>query len=85
VLQSLFGVAPASLGQCVAWTMLGAVPLVVLEIKKVAGRAMAPRQPRAQGKEQRRRQPEAVRAELNAEQERRQVGAEGVPGARGDR
>jgi Ca2+-transporting ATPase len=34
-LQALFGTAPISLGQCVAWLVLGAVPLGVLELRKV--------------------------------------------------
>jgi Ca2+-transporting ATPase len=36
--QALFGIAPISLGQCVAWTGLAAVPLILLEIGKVLGR-----------------------------------------------
>ena len=34
-LAVLFGTRPISLGQCVSWIVLGAVPLAVLEIRKV--------------------------------------------------
>jgi Ca2+-transporting ATPase len=34
-LAALFGIAPVSLGQCLVWTALGAVPLVVLELRKL--------------------------------------------------
>jgi Ca2+-transporting ATPase len=40
-LQALFGTAPISLGQCVAWVGLGAVPLCVLELRKVVQRSRA--------------------------------------------
>jgi Ca2+-transporting ATPase len=36
--QTLFGIAPISLGQCLAWAGLAAVPLILLEIGKVLGR-----------------------------------------------
>jgi Ca2+-transporting ATPase len=36
--QTLFGIAPISLGQCVAWGALAAIPLILLEIGKVIGR-----------------------------------------------
>lgn len=38
-LQRLLGTAPISLGQCLAWIGLGAVPLLVLELGKVWRRA----------------------------------------------
>jgi Ca2+-transporting ATPase len=41
-LQALFGIAPASIVQCLAWTALGAVPLIVLEIRKLGSRAAHP-------------------------------------------
>jgi len=34
-LAALFGITPVSLGQCLAWTALGALPLVVLELRKL--------------------------------------------------
>ena len=44
-LQVLFGTAPISLGQGVAWVMLGSVPLCVLELRKVLWRSRAVRKP----------------------------------------
>jgi P-type Ca2+ transporter type 2C len=44
-LQALFGTAPISLGQCVAWLGLGSVPLFVLELRKVLRRSRAGRRP----------------------------------------
>jgi Ca2+-transporting ATPase len=38
-LEELFGTQPISLGQCVAWIVLGSLPLAVLELVKVARRA----------------------------------------------
>ena len=38
-LQTLFGTAPISLRQCLAWLVLGAIPLTVLEMRKVRQRA----------------------------------------------
>jgi Ca2+-transporting ATPase len=35
--QALFGIAPISLGQCLTWTGLAAVPLILLEVGKVLG------------------------------------------------
>jgi Ca2+-transporting ATPase len=35
VLETLFGTEPISLAQCSAWIMLGAIPLIVLELGKV--------------------------------------------------
>jgi Ca2+-transporting ATPase len=35
VLERLFGTEPISLAQCVAWILLGSVPLIVLECSKV--------------------------------------------------
>jgi Ca2+-transporting ATPase len=34
-LAALFGTRPISLGQCAAWIVLGAVPLTVLETRKI--------------------------------------------------
>jgi Ca2+-transporting ATPase len=45
--QVLFGVAPISLGQCLAWTGLAAVPLTLLEIGKVLGRPRGAASPSA--------------------------------------
>lgn len=42
--QALFGIAPISLGQCVAWSGLAAVPLILLEIGKVLGRPRSHRE-----------------------------------------
>jgi Ca2+-transporting ATPase len=42
-LQALFGTSPISLGQCAAWVGLGSVPLLVLELRKVALRSRAVR------------------------------------------
>ena len=36
--QGLFGVAPISLGQCLVWSGLSAIPLILLEVGKVLGR-----------------------------------------------
>jgi Ca2+-transporting ATPase len=44
-LQALFGTAPISLGQCVAWVGLGSLPLLVLELRKVVQRSRAGRRP----------------------------------------
>jgi len=44
-LQALFGTAPISLGQCVAWVVLGSVPLCALELRKVLWRSRAVRKP----------------------------------------
>jgi Ca2+-transporting ATPase len=44
-LQALFGTAPISLGQCVAWVGLGALPLCVLELRKVVRCSRAGRRP----------------------------------------
>jgi Ca2+-transporting ATPase len=41
VLEAVFGTEPISLAQCVAWTLLGSVPLVVLEISKVLRQSRA--------------------------------------------
>jgi Ca2+-transporting ATPase len=38
-LHMLFGTAPISLRQCIAWIALGAVPLMVLELQKVLRRS----------------------------------------------
>ena len=38
-LQQLFGIAPISLRQWSAWIMLGAVPLLVLELRKICSQA----------------------------------------------
>ena len=35
MLESVFGAEPISVAQCLAWTVLGSVPLIVLEIGKV--------------------------------------------------
>lgn len=35
MLESVFGTEPISLAQCIAWTVLGSIPLIVLEISKV--------------------------------------------------
>jgi Ca2+-transporting ATPase len=35
LLATLFGTVPITLGQCLAWIVLGAVPLAVLELLKV--------------------------------------------------
>jgi Ca2+-transporting ATPase len=40
-LQALFGTAPFSFGQGVAWLMLGSMPLGVLELRKVLRRSRA--------------------------------------------
>jgi P-type Ca2+ transporter type 2C len=42
LLAAVFGISPVSLGQCLAWTALGAVPLVVLELRKLWLPASAP-------------------------------------------
>ena len=42
-LQALFGTAPISVGQCVAWVVLGSVPLCMLELRKVLRRSRAVR------------------------------------------
>jgi len=44
-LQALFGTSPISLGQCVAWVVLGSIPLGVLELRKVWQRSRALRRP----------------------------------------
>jgi Ca2+-transporting ATPase len=44
-LQMLFRTEPISLGQCVAWVALGAVPLVVLELHKILRRSRMGGQP----------------------------------------
>jgi len=44
-LQALFGTSPISLGQCVAWVVLGSIPLGVLELRKVWQRSRAMRRP----------------------------------------
>jgi P-type Ca2+ transporter type 2C len=36
--QGLFGIAPISLGQCLVWSGLSAIPLILLEVGKVLGR-----------------------------------------------
>jgi Ca2+-transporting ATPase len=38
-LQPLFGIAPISLRQWSAWVGLGAVPLLVLELRKICSQA----------------------------------------------
>ncbi len=38
MLQALFDIEPVTMDQCLAWTMLGFVPLAVLELRKVANR-----------------------------------------------
>jgi Ca2+-transporting ATPase len=35
VLESVFGTEPISVAQCAAWIVLGAIPLIVLELGKV--------------------------------------------------
>ncbi len=35
VLETLFGTEPISFRQCVAWVVLGSVPLIALEVSKV--------------------------------------------------
>ena len=40
-LQQLFGIAPISLRQWSAWIVLGAVPLLVLELRKIISQARA--------------------------------------------
>jgi P-type Ca2+ transporter type 2C len=40
-LQVLFGTSPISLGQSAAWVGLGAIPLFVLELRKVVRRSRA--------------------------------------------
>jgi len=42
-LQVLFGTTPLSLGQYVVWLMLGSVPLLALELRKVLQRSSARR------------------------------------------
>lgn len=53
VLETVFGTEPVSWSQCVAWTALGVVPLVVMEIRKVILRSKAApahmQEPRAMG------------------------------------
>lgn len=44
-LQAIFGTAPISFGQCVAWLVLGSVPLGVLELRKVLRRSRAAPRP----------------------------------------
>ena len=44
-LQTLFGTAPLSFGQCVTWVGLGSVPLFVLEMRKVVRRSRGVRRP----------------------------------------
>jgi Ca2+-transporting ATPase len=34
-MQAMFGIAPIGVGQCLAWVALGAIPLVVLETRKL--------------------------------------------------
>lgn len=41
VLQQLFGITPISLRQWSAWIALGAVPLLVLELRKMFSHARA--------------------------------------------
>jgi P-type Ca2+ transporter type 2C len=33
--QAIFGVAPIGIGQCLAWTALGTIPLIILETRKL--------------------------------------------------
>jgi Ca2+-transporting ATPase len=40
-LQTLFGTGAVSLNQCIAWTVLGFIPLLVLECRKILRRAGA--------------------------------------------
>ncbi|MDP2324153.1 MAG: cation transporting ATPase C-terminal domain-containing protein, partial [Gammaproteobacteria bacterium] len=40
-LQTLFGTAPVTLNQCLAWTALGCIPLLVLEGRKILRRTGA--------------------------------------------
>lgn len=42
VLETLFGTEPISLGQCAAWIVLGAIPLIVLELGKVFRQSSTP-------------------------------------------
>jgi Ca2+-transporting ATPase len=44
-LQALFGTTPVSLVQCVAWLLLGSVPLLALELCKVVQRPRGARKP----------------------------------------
>ena len=44
VLATLFGTEPISLGQCAAWVVLGAIPLIVLELGKVYRQSSTPAQ-----------------------------------------
>jgi Ca2+-transporting ATPase len=42
VLETLFGTEPISVSQCVAWVVLGAIPLIVLELGKVFRQSSTP-------------------------------------------
>jgi Ca2+-transporting ATPase len=42
-LQALFEIEPVSLGQCLAWTALGIIPSVLLEMRKVVTASREPR------------------------------------------
>ena len=42
VLETLFGTEPVSLGQCAAWVVLGAIPVIVLELGKVFRQSSTP-------------------------------------------
>ena len=34
-LQTLFGIEPITMNQCLAWTCLGFIPLIILELRKL--------------------------------------------------
>jgi P-type Ca2+ transporter type 2C len=34
-MQAMFGIAPISIGQCLAWIALGTIPLILLETRKL--------------------------------------------------
>lgn len=34
-MQAMFGIAPISIGQCLAWIALGTIPLILLEARKL--------------------------------------------------
>jgi Ca2+-transporting ATPase len=44
-LQEIFGTSPISFGQCIAWLVLGSLPLCVLELYKVLRRSRAVHRP----------------------------------------
>ncbi len=50
VLETLFGTEPLSLAQCVAWIVLGAIPLLVLELVKVLRQSQTARRQTSTGR-----------------------------------